>query len=106
VACGKNDRPINQRPPARSSIPEDRQSRLRAVISLPTVVNFENVNCAAALVDPVNNAISAAPGTVTADKWPEQWLADPVRVHPERGIAELQHGRGYALRKPLSYCPS
>ena len=51
--------------------------------------------------DPVDDAIGAAPGTVTASQGPEQWLADPLRVDRKRGIAELQHGGGNGLRKPL-----
>ena len=55
------------------------------------MVNIEDMDNTAALVDPVNDAIGAAPGTVTASKRPEQRLADPLRVDRKRGIAELQH---------------
>jgi hypothetical protein len=37
---------------------------------------------------------------VTTGK-PEQRLADPLRVHGERGITELQHGSGNCLRELL-----
>ena len=50
---------------------------------------------------PVDDAIGAAPGTVTSGERSEQRLADPVRVDGERGIAELQHGGGNGFREPL-----
>ena len=80
---------------------EYRPSQLRAVIDLQAVVNIEDVDHAAALVDPVNDAMGAAPGTVTACERPEQRLAYPLRVHSERGIAELQHRSGDGFRKPV-----
>jgi hypothetical protein len=73
---------------------------LRAVIDLRAVVNIEDVDDAAALVDPVDDAIGAAPGAMTASERPEQWLADPLRVNRQRGIAELQHGGGNSFGKP------
>ena len=65
------------------------------------MVNIEDMDNTAALVDPVNDAISAAPGTVTASKRPEQRLADPLRVDRKRGIAELQHSGSNRFRKPV-----
>jgi len=59
------------------------------VVDLRAVVNIEDVDDAAALVDPVNDAIGPAPGAVTASERPEQRLANPVRVHRKRGIAKL-----------------
>jgi hypothetical protein len=53
---------------------------LRAVVDLRAVVNIEDVDNAAVLIDPVDDAIGAAPGTVTASERPEQRLADPLRV--------------------------
>src|SRR5919108_3522537 len=60
-----------------------------------------NVHHAAALVDPVDDAIIAAVRAVTTGERPEQRLADPLRVDRKRGIAELQHGSGNGFRKPL-----
>jgi hypothetical protein len=53
---------------------------LRAVVDLRAVVNVEDVDNVAVLVDPVDDAIGAATGTVTASERTEQWLADPLRV--------------------------
>src|SRR6266516_6307909 len=77
------------------------QSPLRAVVDLRAVVNIEDVDNAAVLVDPVDDAIGATPGAVTTGERPEQGLADPMRVDRERGLAELQHGGGNGFRKPL-----
>jgi hypothetical protein len=68
------------------------------MVDLRAVVDIEDVNNAAVLVDPVDDPISAATGTVTASKRPEQRLADPVRVNCQRGITELQHGGGNGFR--------
>lgn len=74
---------------------------MRAVVDLRAVVNIEDVDNAAVLVDPVDDAIGAAPGAVTTGERPEQGLADPVRADRKRSIAELQHGSGNGFRKPL-----
>ena len=50
---------------------------LRAVIDLRAVVNIEDVDNAASLVDPVDDPIGAAPGAVTASERTKQRLADP-----------------------------
>ena len=55
-------------------------SLLRAVVNLRAVVDVEDVDNAAVLVDPVDDAIGASPGTMTASERPEQRLADPLRV--------------------------
>ena len=47
------------------------RSPLLAVVDLRAMVNIEDVNHAAALVDPVNDAIGPAPGNVTTDQGPE-----------------------------------
>ncbi len=57
-----------------------RRSLLRAVVDLRAVDNIENVDNTAVLVDPVDDAIGPAPGTVAAGERPEQWLANPLRV--------------------------
>src|SRR5215510_5772525 len=80
-------------------------SSLRAVVDLGAVVTVEYVDDAAVLVDPVDDAIGAAPGTVTTGQRPEQRLADPVRILCECGVAELQHGGGNGFRKPLGDRP-
>jgi hypothetical protein len=41
------------------------------------VVDVEDMDNAAILVDPVDDAIGASPGTVTASNRPEQRLAAP-----------------------------
>ena len=43
---------------------------MRPVIDLRAVVNVEHVNNAAVLVDPVDDAIGAAAGAVTASERP------------------------------------
>jgi hypothetical protein len=76
-------------------------SPVRPVVDLRAVIDVENMNSAIVLVDPVNDAIGAAPGAVTTGQRPEQRLAGPVRVNRKRSLAELQHRGGNALRKPL-----
>ena len=75
---------------------------MRAVVDLRPVVNIEDVHDAAVLVDPVDDAISTAPGAVTTVKRSEQRLADPQRVDRKCGFAELQHRGGNGFRQPLS----
>lgn len=75
------------------------------MVDLRAVVDIEDVDHAADLIDPVDDAISAAPGAVAARKRPEQWLADPLRIDRQCGIAELQHSRGDSFRKPLGNRP-
>jgi hypothetical protein len=50
------------------------------VVDLRTVVDIEDVDDAAVLVDPVGDAIGTAPGPVAASERAEEWLANPVRV--------------------------
>jgi hypothetical protein len=57
------------------------------------VVNIEDVDNVAVLIDPVDDAISAAPGAVTTGQWPEQRLANPLRVDRQGGIAETPERR-------------
>jgi hypothetical protein len=47
---------------------------MRPAVDLQAVLDVENVNDAAALVDPVDDAIGAAPRTVTTGQWPEERL--------------------------------
>ena len=65
------------------------------------MVDIEDVHHAAVLIDPVNDAVGAAPGAVTSSERAEQGLADPVRVDRKRSIAELKHGGGNGFREPL-----
>ncbi len=81
------------------------ESPLGTVVDLRAVVNIEDVDETAILVDPVYDAIGAAPGTVATGQRPEQRLADPVRIDRESGIAELQHSGGNGFRKPLGNRP-
>ena len=43
---------------------------MRAVVDLRAVINIEDVDNAAVLVDAVDDAIGAAPRAVTAGEWP------------------------------------
>jgi hypothetical protein len=70
-------------------------------VDLRTVINIENVDSVIVLVYPVDDAVSAAPGAMTAIERPKQWLAHSVRVGRKCGIAKLQHGGGNGFRKPL-----
>ena len=81
-------------------------SLLRAVVNLRAVADVEDVDNAAVLVDPVDDAIGASPGTMTASERPEQRLAHPMRVDRKRGIAELQRGGGNDFRKRLGDRPA
>ena len=71
------------------------------MVDLGAMIDVENVNDAAAFIDPVDDAIRAARGTMTAGQRAEQRLADPVRVDRECSLAELQYRGGNILRKPL-----
>jgi hypothetical protein len=75
---------------------------LGAVVNVRAVVDVEDVNNSIALVDPVDDAICAAPCAVAASQRPEQRFADPVRVAARKpGIAKLQHGGSNSFRKPM-----
>jgi len=65
------------------------------------VVDVEDVDGAVVFVDPVNDPVGSAAGSVTASQRAEQGLADAVRVGREGGLAEFQHGSGDCLGKPL-----
>lgn len=78
-----------------------RRSLLRTVVDLRAVVDIKDVDHVAVLIDPIHDAIGAAPGAVTPGKRPEQRLADPLRVNRERGIAKLQHSGSNSFGKPL-----
>src|SRR5262249_21487169 len=71
----------------------------------PSGGHIEDVDNAAALIDPVDDAIGAPPCAVTADERPEQRLADPVRAAGKRGIADAEQGGGNGFRKPLGDRP-
>jgi hypothetical protein len=74
---------------------------LRPTVNLRAAIDVENVNDAAALVDPVDDAIGAAQRTVTTGQWPEERLTYTVRADRKCSLAELQHRSGNALRKPF-----
>jgi len=42
------------------------------------MIDVENVDNVVTLIDPVDDAISAAPGTMTTCQRPEQRLAEPL----------------------------
>ena len=73
----------------------------RAVVDLRAVVNIKDMDSAAGLINPVDDAVSAAPGAVATSEWPEERLPYSLRVDCKRGIAELQHGGRNRLRKPF-----
>jgi len=50
------------------------------VVNVQAVVNVEDVDNSAALVDPVDDAICAAPCAVAASQRPEERFADPMRL--------------------------
>lgn len=62
------------------------------------MIDVQNLNDVPALINSVDDAVGATPGTVTAGERPEQRLANPVRAHRERGFAELKHRGGHGLR--------
>ncbi len=65
------------------------------------MIDVEDMDSVAVLVDPVDDAVSAAACTLASGEWPEQRLADPVRVYRQRGVAELQHSGGNRFRERL-----
>ena len=71
-------------------------SGVRAV-DLGAVVNVEDMDDAAVFVDPVDDPVGAAAGSVTACERAEQRFADAVRVDRQGGLAEFQHGGGDCL---------
>jgi hypothetical protein len=64
------------------------------VIDLRAVVDIQDVHDAAVLVDPVGDAIGAAPSPVTSGERPVQGLADPVRI--DRSAASQNSGAAVA----------
>lgn len=68
------------------------------MVNLCAVVDVEDMDGADVFLDPVDDPISTAPGSVTASQWAEQRLANAVRIDRERGLAEFQRllrlGRG------------
>ena len=81
--------------------PRTQGSLLWPVVDLRAMIDVENVNDAAVLVDPVDDAIGAAPGPMTTGQRPDQRLADPVRVDRKCSLTEPQYRSGNGLRKPL-----
>ena len=61
------------------------------------MVDVEDVDGTGVLVDPVDDPIGAAPGSVTACEGAEQRFADAVRVDREGGFTEFQHGGGHCF---------
>src|SRR5215510_14606272 len=76
-------------------------SPLRAAVDLRAVADVEDVDHAAVVVDPVDDAIGTPPGAVTSGQRPKQRFADPVRIFRHGGPTELQRGRGHGLRQLL-----
>ena len=74
---------------------------LRAAVDLRAVADVEDVDHAAVLVDPVDDAIGATPGAVTSGQRSKQRFADRVRIFRQGGRTELQRSRGHGLRQLL-----
>ena len=75
-----------------------RRSGVRAVVDLRAVVDVEDVDGAIGLVDPVDDPVGAAAGSMTAGQGTEQRFANAVRVDGQGGLAEFQHRGGDCLR--------
>src|SRR5438034_1238832 len=71
-------------------------SGVRAV-DLGAVVNVEDMDGAAVFIDPVDDPVGAAAGSVTACERAEQRFAGAVRVDRQGGLAEFQHSGGDCL---------
>lgn len=67
------------------------------MVDLRAVVDVEDVDGAIGLVDPVDDPVGAAAGSVTSCEGAEQRFADAVRVDGEGGPAEFQHRGGDCL---------
>src|SRR5580658_1262192 len=81
--------------------PNLEQPALVRAVYLCAVVDVEDVDGLGVLLDPVDDPVGAAPGSVTASQRPEQRFTDAVRVDCEGGLAEFQHSGGDRLGKPL-----
>ena len=58
------------------------------------MINIEDVDNVVVLVDPIADAVGAAPRAMTASERPEQRLADSLRVDRKCGFAKFQHSSG------------
>jgi hypothetical protein len=76
-------------------------SPLRAAVDLRAVADVEDVDHAAVVVDPGDDAIGTPPGAVTSGQRPKQRFADPVRIFRQGGRTELQCGGRHGLRQLL-----
>jgi hypothetical protein len=75
------------------------------VVDVAAVVNVEEMDDGGGFVDAVYDPVGSAPGSVAAGQRAEQRLADAVRIDGERGVAEVQDGRGDGLGQPLGDGP-
>jgi len=71
------------------------------VVDLRTVDDVEDMHGAIGFVDPVDDPVGAAAGSVTARQRAEQGFADAVGVDRQGGFAEFQHGGSNRLGLPL-----
>lgn len=63
---------------------------LMGPIHLRPMINVEDVDGAGSLIDPIDDAVGTASGSVASGERAEQSLAHPVRIGGQRLIAELQ----------------
>lgn len=54
------------------------------------------------VVDPIDDSVGAAPGTVASRQRAKQRFADLVRPLSQPASTELHHGRGHSLGQALS----
>ena len=72
------------------------------MINLRTVINVGDLNGTAAVVDPINDPVCAAPGAMAAGQGPGQRLADAVWIDRQRGMAEFEHSGRDSLRTAIA----
>jgi hypothetical protein len=70
------------------------------------VVNVEYFDNAGFLVDTVDDAVRATPGTVTPSERTEQWLANTPRPQCQGRFTELKNRRRDRFREALGNSPA